>query len=178
MADRKRFEAIALPLLPAAYNLAYSVLRSREEAEDAVQDAFVSAMASFADLRGEDVKPWLLTIVRHASYRLAKRRKSFAHVVALGQSDEDAFEPADTAPLADETLIQDEVQTAFDRAFSSLPPAFRDIITLRDIEGLSYRDIAKVLDCPIGTVMSRLARARDTLRERLQGKEFQEGRQA
>lgn len=175
MSQRSAFEQVALPHLEAAHNLAYWLVRSRPDAEDIVQDAFIRAFRAFASFRGGDVKPWLLTIVRNVAYRWLAVRKRGSNVVSI----EDAFAPRDGGDVAGEAwiaadepspeamLIGAQERARVLTALAGLPPAFREVLVLREIEELSYNEIADVLGTPVGTVMSRLARARAELRKRL-----------
>ncbi len=168
------FERMALAHMDAAYNLAYWLVRNRDDAEDVVQDAYLRAFKALDTLTGEDVRPWLLAIVRNVAYRWLSVRKRTANVISIegalsGRDDSDApvMELASEDPSAEDVLVGRAEQALVRAALAELPPAFREAIVLRELEGLSYRDIAKVTSTPIGTVMSRLARARDQLRERL-----------
>ncbi|MGA7490805.1 MAG: sigma-70 family RNA polymerase sigma factor [Xanthobacteraceae bacterium] len=168
------FERTALAHMDAAYNLAYWLVRNRDDAEDVVQDAYLRAFKAFDTLAGDDVRPWLLAIVRNVAYRWLSVRRRTANVISIegvlsGRDDNDArvMELASEEPSAEDALVGRAEQTLVRAALAELPPAFREAIVLRELEGLSYRDIAKVTGTPIGTVMSRLARARDQLRERL-----------
>jgi RNA polymerase sigma-70 factor (ECF subfamily) len=157
---RRRFEAEALVHLDAAYNLARWLARSPAEADDVVQDALVKAYRGFDALRGE-ARPWLLAIVRNCFYTARARREreprvgdDEARLAAL--PDEAAVGPLDAA------IREQEVATLAE-ALGRLAPEYREVLVLREIEDLSYREIADVAGVPIGTVMSRLARARAAL---------------
>jgi RNA polymerase sigma-70 factor (ECF subfamily) len=168
------FERLVLAHMDAAYNLAYWLVRNRDDAEDVVQDAYLRAFRAFDALAGEDVRPWLLTIVRNVAYRWLAVRKRTANVISIegalaGRDNRDSrvMELASEEPSAEDMLVGRAEQALVRAALAELPPAFREVIVLRELEGLAYRDIASVTGTPIGTVMSRLARARDQLRERL-----------
>ena len=175
MGQQSAFEQVALPHLEAAHNLAYWLVRSRPDAEDIVQDAFIRAFRAFASFRGGDVKPWLLTIVRNVAYRWLAVRKRGSNVVSI----EDAFAPRDGGDVAGEAwiaadepspeamLIGAQERARVLTALAGLPPAFREVLVLREIEELSYKEISAIAGIPIGTVMSRLARARALLQQRL-----------
>jgi RNA polymerase sigma-70 factor (ECF subfamily) len=174
MTGAQDFERVALPHLDAACNLANWLVRNSSDAEDVVQDAYVRAFRAFDQFAGGDIRPWLLTIVRNVAYRWLSVRKRAANVISI----EDAFsarddrpghpfEPASPEPSAEEVLLGRAEHALVRRALEELPPAFREVVVLRDLEGLSYRDIAAVTDTPIGTVMSRLARARQRLKEQV-----------
>jgi len=162
---RRRFEAEALVHLDAAYNLARWLTRAPGEADDIVQEAMLRAFRAYEGHRGGDVKPWLLAIVRNCFYDAAARRSREAGREAPG--DPDRWTAAIAAPEADEpaaivTRVQQAV--AMDAALATLAADFREVLVLRELEDLSYREIAAVIGAPIGTVMSRLARARAALR--------------
>jgi RNA polymerase sigma-70 factor, ECF subfamily len=166
MAHLSHFESAALPLMPAAYNLAYWILRSREDAEDAVQEAYLRAFRAYDGLRGEDIRPWFLTIVRNVAFRTIGLRRRTGNVISLDAGPVTA-DIADPAPLADATLIEQGIWAEVHAALAELPAIHREVISLRDIEGLSYREISQVTGIAIGTVMSRLARGRQELRKKL-----------
>jgi len=167
---QQRFAARVLPHLGAAYNLARWLVRDGHDAEDVVQDAMLRALRHFDGLRGEP-RPWLLAIVRNAAFSwLAARRPQ---EVAL---DGDAFDAAlaahaagasasGAAPAGDpEALaIARAERREIDAAIAALPLVFRETLVLRELEELPYRDIARITDVPIGTVMSRLSRGRSLL---------------
>jgi RNA polymerase sigma factor (sigma-70 family) len=162
---RRRFEAEALPHLDAAYNLARWLARAPAEADDVVQEAMLRAFRAYDGRRGDDVKPWLLAIVRNCFYDAAGRRAREAERRAPG--DADVWAAAVAAPEADEPLaasMREQQARALDAALAALAPDFREVLVLREIEDLSYAEIAAVLAVPAGTVMSRLARARAALR--------------
>jgi RNA polymerase sigma factor (sigma-70 family) len=168
------FERLALAHMDAAYNLAYWLVRDRDDAEDVVQDAYVRAFRAYDSVTGEDIKPWLLTIVRNVAYRWLSVRKRDANVISLdgAWSGRDGDDPAELQiaseePSAEDVLVGRAEQALVRAALAELPPAFREVIVLRELEGLTYQEIASVTAVPIGTVMSRLARARDQLRERV-----------
>jgi RNA polymerase sigma factor (sigma-70 family) len=176
MPSTQEFDAQALPHLDAAYNLAYWLLRNDADAQDVVQDAYLRAFKAFGQFHGGDIRPWLLTIVRNVAYRWLSVRKRNANVVsiedALASRDGEkapTFEPASDDPSAEDMLISDGERTLVRRALAKLTPSFREVIVLREFEGLSYQDIASVLGVPAGTVMSRLSRARADLKDLLAG---------
>src|SRR5436309_8217384 len=160
---RQSFEAQALPHLDAAYNLARWLSRSPADAEDIVQDAMLRAFRAFDGFRGGDIKPWLLTIVRNCSRNLGADRKRRKHT-ALPEEDTYELVSPDANP---ETLaMQASEGRKLNEAVALLPNEFREVLILREMEDMSYREIAEVTSVPIGTVMSRLARARAMLKER------------
>jgi len=165
MADRRRFEAEVLVHLDAAYNLARWLVRAPADADDVVQDAILRAYRADAGRRGADARPWLLAIVRHAALRHLERRNRAQRREAGAEGEEALLGIA--APEADEPLaaaLRAESQGSLAAALEALPPGFREVLVLRELEDLSYREIALVIDAPVGTVMSRLARARAALR--------------
>jgi RNA polymerase sigma-70 factor, ECF subfamily len=156
--------------MEAAFNLAFWIVRSRPDAEDVVQDAYLRAFRAFESFRGEDMRPWLLAIVRNTAYRFLSNRRRSGTVVSLdealaGGTGEGVHEIAADEPTAEERLIGAAERDYVVRALAELPPAFREVLVLREIEDLSYRDIAEVTGTPIGTVMSRLSRGRGELRK-------------
>jgi len=156
---RRRFETQALPHLDAAYNLARWLSRSPVDADDIVQDAMLRAFRGFDGFRGGDSKAWLLTIVRNCwlSAGAATRRRGHTSL-----DDEDLEAPERTP---EETAIRAGAKRRLDTLIGQLPEEFREVLILREMEDMSYREIAAITGSPIGTVMSRLARARAMLRE-------------
>jgi RNA polymerase sigma-70 factor (ECF subfamily) len=160
---RRRFDAQVLPHLGAAYNLARWLVRDGHDAEDVVQDAMLRALRHFDGFRGGDARPWLLAIVRNAAWAWLGARRP-AETVEL---DDDALDAAlghgapDMNP--ESIAIRRGERRAVDTAISALPVVFREALILRELEEMAYREIAQVLDVPIGTVMSRLSRARSLL---------------
>jgi RNA polymerase sigma-70 factor (ECF subfamily) len=172
MASKSRFEELVVPHMQAAFTLAYWILHSREEAEDVVQDAYVRAFRAFDSFRGESVKPWLLAIVRNAAYRATQKRRRTASVMLFSEDlkgkDRDSLgEMASLDPSPERILISEEERRLLLAALSGLPVDYREVIVLRELEGLSYNEIAEAIEAPIGTVMSRLSRARAELRRAL-----------
>ncbi len=169
MSQLARFEKQVLPHLDAAYNLARWLTRVDADAEDVVQEAFLRAFRFFERLQGADARPWLLAIVRNTAYSWLEKNR-----------------PAELVPLDESGLVSNEAQTLghaggseanpevivlqranrklVNQALEDLPVAYREVIVMRELEDLSYKDIAAVAGIPIGTVMSRLARAREQLR--------------
>lgn len=160
---RRRFEAQALPHLDAAYNLARWLARPPLDADDIVQDAVLRAWRAFDSVRGEDVKPWLLTIVRNCFLTAAGQSGRRRDVPLPGEGADQVL--VDAAPDPEAIAVQSDAGRRLDTMLAALPPDFREILVLREMEELSYGEIARVLDIPIGTVMSRLARARAQLKE-------------
>ncbi len=156
---RHVFDETVLPHLDAAFNYARWLTRNPVDAEDVVQDACVRAMRFFSTLRGEDARGWLLTIVRNTWYSRVSRRPA-AEAASLDRVPSD---PPDDALDPEERLLQQHTVALVRAALDELPADFREVIVLREIEGLSYKEIAAVVRVPIGTVMSRLARGRERL---------------
>jgi RNA polymerase sigma-70 factor (ECF subfamily) len=164
-AQSARFETLVLPHLDAAYNLARWLAGNDQDAQDVVQEAVLRALRYFAGFRGDNGRPWLLQIVRHTCYAWMKQNRP-AQVVALDDDDSDTPH----APLSDEpstALQRADDRAQVNEALSRLPVAFREVLVLREMEDLSYREIAAIADVPVGTVMSRLSRARTMLRTAL-----------
>jgi RNA polymerase sigma-70 factor (ECF subfamily) len=165
------FEETMLPHLDAAHNLATWLLRNEQDAEDVVQEAYLRAFKSFDGFRGSNGRPWLLTIVRNASYTFLKENKAVDLTIpfddeihAIGQ---ESASPATILEHAEDAELMNS-------AMNDLPAEFREILTLRHQEELSYQEIGEILKIPVGTVMSRLARARAKLREYLASRMSQE----
>ena len=152
------------PHLKSAYNLARWLTRNHEDAEDVVQEAFLRAFSAVENLRGEDAKPWLLTIVRNTSLTWMKRNRNAAATIGLEEQVEDPSEPS---PDPEETLLISCDREQVRKALEQLPSDFREAIVLRELEGLSYKEIAATVGVPLGTVMSRLSRGREWLRRLL-----------
>jgi RNA polymerase sigma-70 factor (ECF subfamily) len=161
-----RFEGLVLPHLPACYNLARWLLRSEPDAEDCVQEAMVRALRAFSQFRGGDPRAWLFTIVRNSCYTHLRRRRPAGTLSPVEGSQE--LEVRDPAPDPEATLVQKSEQERVRRALGELPIEFREVLVLKEFEDLSYKEIAEVADIPLGTVMSRLSRARQRLQDRLQ----------
>lgn len=158
------FEATVLPHLDAAYNYARWLTKNDAEAEDVVQDACVRAMRFLSSLRDDDARGWLFSIVRNTWYSRVSRR---VHVAAGSPLKDGQDQWPDNALDPEERLLQQHTVAVVRAALEQLPVDFREVIVLREIEGLSYKEIAAVVGVPIGTVMSRLARARDRLQTTL-----------
>jgi RNA polymerase sigma-70 factor (ECF subfamily) len=154
------FEQVFLPHLDAAYNLARWLLRNDHDAEDAVQEAYMRAFKAFARFRGGDGKAWFMTIVRNVCYTTIKKLRSHETPEPF---DEEIHQPMTEAEMQDAFRAKANAESLH-RALEKLPDEFREIIVLHDLEGLAYKEIAAVVNIPIGTVMSRLARARGRLR--------------
>src|SRR5579863_4730756 len=161
---RRRFETEALPHLDAAYHFARWLARPPCDAEEIVQEAMLRAFAGFDSFRGDNVKPWLLSIVRNC-FLEAVRKNQRRHSEPLPSDDELGARPADD-PDPEAIMIQSDERRQLHEIVEKLPKELREVLVLREMEGMSYREIALIIGTPIGTVMSRLARARGMLRQR------------
>lgn len=171
-AKRARFERLVLPHLDAAFGLARWLMRDATQAEEAVQEAYLRAYRFFGSFRGEDARPWILGVVRNACYSLLEReRRAGAPAQEFNEEahgDEAAAGTVLRFPLDPEAAAIERAERELLQAcLRALPPEYREAIVLRELHGCSYREIAHVVDVPIGTVMSRLARARKLLRRAL-----------
>jgi RNA polymerase sigma factor (sigma-70 family) len=161
--DSARFKGMVLPHLGDAYSLARWITGSRADAEDVVQDACLRAFRAIGGFAGVNARPWLLTIVRNTAYTWLRKNRPSA---ILAVEDLERVEAAQTNPgdpertTAETGLIAKADAASLEAAIAALPAAYRETMILRDVQGLSYREIAEVTAVPIGTVMSRLARAR------------------
>lgn len=164
----KRFEQKVLPHLDAAYNLARWLTRNDHDAEDVVQEAYERALKFFDGFHGDSARPWLLTIVRHTCYTWLQRNRP--KEVTQVFDDETSVENGEPCASTPETLLlQNADRDRLNLAIEALPLAFREVLILRELEDLAYKEIATITDIPLGTVMSRLARARKLLRFSLAG---------
>ncbi len=163
---RTRFEALAMPHLDAAYSLARWLSRSPADADDIVQEAMLRAFRAFDAVRVETVRPWLMAIVRNCfhDHRIRTRRHEPAGEAALEQLAFDGPSPEVVAQDASE-------RRRLDRMLALLPDDYREVLLLREMEDMSYREISEVVGIPIGTVMSRLARARALLKDKWRGED-------
>jgi RNA polymerase sigma-70 factor (ECF subfamily) len=160
----KLFEQVMLPHLDSAYNLARWLTGNDHDADDVVQDAYMRALEFFGSFRGGDGRPWLLTIVRHACFdRLARQRPHQPLTVFDEETHSDQAGGVDPLQL----VLGQENRELLHQAVGELPLEFREVLVLRELEGLSYKEIATVTNLPAGTIMSRLARARERLRQSL-----------
>jgi RNA polymerase sigma-70 factor (ECF subfamily) len=159
-----RFNAEVLPHMDAAYSLARWLVRDHHVAEDIVQDAFLRAFRYFGTFRGGDARPWLLGIVRNCCYTwFAQQKRAGEFECELEDADAPQLD-ALSRPSTPETLLMQKMERAeVTAAMARLQVPYREVLVLREIEELSYEDIARVLDIPKGTVMSRLSRARRQL---------------
>ena len=163
------FERQMLPHLDGAYRLALWLVRDPASAQDVVQDSYLRAHAAWGRYQAGNARAWLFTIVRRQAYDWLRRERGRE---VIDVDDEAAWAPEDAVKLRNEdtpekTLIAAQTAQRLRAALLGLPPAFREVIMLKDIEDMPYKTIAAILDMPIGTVMSRLARGRDMLRARM-----------
>ena len=165
--ELERFEAVVLPHLSAAYRLARYLMRNDSDADDVVQEAFLRALKYFGGFRGEGTsqsRAWLLAIVRNMAHTWRRR-------LHTGSSTTEFDETVHSEAIADEhpgsALSRRDLRETLADVLDRLPPEFREVIVLREIEGLSYKEISEVADVPVGTVMSRLSRARKRLQQAL-----------
>lgn len=162
---RSRFELLVVPHLPAAYNLARWLTRNGHDAEDVVQEAYLRAFRFFDGFHGADARAWILAIVRNACYTWLQQNRR--RPVAL---EDEILNVPDTKPDPEALHLGEVDQQLLRRAIEELPEEFREAIILRELEGLSYKEIGAITGAPIGTVMSRLARARQRLEKTLTGR--------
>jgi RNA polymerase sigma factor (sigma-70 family) len=155
----ERFEELILPHLDDAYTLARYLLRNEHDAQDAVQDAALRAFRYFGSYRDGDPRAWFLAIVRNCCHTLQRRRSDHLTIPLAEDHASILREPRETDALT----IERSDRAAIARAVAALPVEFREVIVLREIEGLSYTQISEVVGVPLGTVMSRLSRARKRL---------------
>jgi RNA polymerase sigma-70 factor (ECF subfamily) len=167
----KAFEQTVLPHLDAAYNLARWLAGNDHAAQDVTQEASLRAFKFFGSFRGENPRAWLLTIVRNTFYNWLQKNRSSE---IAGELDEEALAVEDASANVETINLRQADAESVRRAIGKLPVEFREMIILREMEGFSYKEIADLSDVPIGTVMSRLARARKLLQKSLAG-EFQTG---
>src|SRR5271163_142245 len=158
------FEQVVLPHLDAAYNLARWLTRNEQDAQDVVQEAYLRAFRFFTGFRGGDARAWLMKIVRNTCYTWlhANRRLKEA-----AEFDERVFSAGSSSRSPEQIALQDERGILLRRALEELSPNFREVLILREFEGMSYREIANITGMPQGTVMSSLSRARRGLRQAL-----------
>ena len=155
----RRFQEIALPHIDAAYNLARWLARNDDDAQDIVQEAYLRAFKSFAGFRGASGRPWLLAIVRNTCYDWLRRHRSSE----FSDTFDEELHSADQRPTPEDLLIERVDRLRLRDALETLPLLWREVLILREFEGLSYKEIADVAGIKVGTVMSRLARARKQL---------------
>jgi RNA polymerase sigma-70 factor (ECF subfamily) len=159
--DARRFEALVLPHLNAGYNLARWLAREPHDAEDVVQDACIRAFKYLDALQGNDARAWFLAIVRNTFYDWIRRNRPAEQVACDDEMLEAIADDAAVDP--EQHAIRGAQIQALSDAIAALPLPYREVLVLRELEDLSYKEIARMADIPIGTVMSRLARARALL---------------
>jgi RNA polymerase sigma factor (sigma-70 family) len=157
-----RFEQVVLPHLDAAYNLARWLVRNDADAEDLAQEAFLRAFKFFGGFHGGNCRAWLLMIVRNTCYTWLQQNRAHEPLTPF---DEELHSVRDANP--ETILLESADRQMLRQALEELPVEFREAVILRELEGLSYKEIATIVDVPVGTVMSRLARARKRLQLRL-----------
>ena len=160
------FDDVILPHLDAAYNLARWLVRNGHDAEDVVQDAYLRAFQYFGTFHGGNARAWLLAIVRNTYFRWLQKNRAQQPAADF---DEEIHSDAREGSTPETLLLQRDDSKWLEQAMRTLPVRFRELLVLRGLEGLSYREISEVVDIPIGTVMSRLFRAREALRALLNG---------
>src|SRR5437588_9801942 len=158
------FEAAMLPHLDAAHNLARWLVRNEQDAQDVVQEEYLRAFRSFSGFHGTNGRAWLLTIVRNTSYTLLKKNRAVDFTTPF---DEEIHATGHESVSPATILEHSEDAELIKEAMDALPAEFREILVLRHQEGLSYKELGDIAQIPLGTVMSRLARARDKLKEYL-----------
>jgi RNA polymerase sigma-70 factor, ECF subfamily len=160
----ERFEQLILPHMDAAYNLARWLVGNPADAEDIVQEAFLRALRFFDGFRGGDSRAWLLKIVRNSSYSWVRKNRP----AQLAEEFDEALHSGEaSSENAESTLLSRAESERVREALEALPLTFREILVLREVEGLSYKEISEVTGVAMGTVMSSLSRARQKLREQL-----------
>ena len=162
-----RFERAVLPHLDAANNLARWLARDPADAEDVVQEAYLRALRGFSAFHGGDARCWVLTIVRNTCYTWLRRNRGPQAMTSLDDDAGAADLVESPDPPPDAALLRHADGVMVREAIEQLPPEFREAIVLRELEGLSYKQMAEVTHLPLGTVMSRLARARLRLQQAL-----------
>jgi RNA polymerase sigma-70 factor (ECF subfamily) len=161
------FERAVLPYLNSAYNLARWLTRNEHDAEDVIQEACLRAWRSFDTfLADRDGRAWFLTIVRNTCFTCLRKSRSSGATIQV----EEDFQAPDTSPDPEALVIKNMNSQMIRHAMEQLPLEYREILILRELEELSYKEIAKIIDMPLGTVMSRLSRARQELYVQLSGK--------
>jgi len=164
MPDPVSFASVALPHLDAAYSLARWLTGSRDEAEDVVQEAMLRALTYYPSFRGGNARAWVLQIVRNAAYGALKLKRGLKLVPLGAEVDGGApIEPVDPGDDPEAALLRARERNELERLLDTLPIELREALVLRELQELSYREIAEVTEAPIGTVMSRLWRARQML---------------
>jgi len=170
----RRFEELALPHLDAAYNLARWLTRNDHDAHDVVQEAYMRAFRFFDGFHGDNARSWLLAIVRNTCYTWLRQNRGFRVNTSLDELRDSgaadaalaAIDPSEEDP--EKRMLREDDKTMLNHALGRLPEEFREVLVLKELEDLSYREIAAITGVPLGTVMSRLSRARKLLHKHLQ----------
>ena len=166
----ERFEQLVLPVLDAAYNLARWLTRNEHDAEDVVQEAYLRAFKFFDSFDGRDARVWFLAIVRNTCFTFFRKD----HRDTQEEFDEQAHGQTNAIPDVEERMVREAEINLLRSALEQLPQDFREVLVLREFEDLSYKEIAAMLSLPIGTVMSRLTRARERLLKAVKAKAAQD----
>jgi RNA polymerase sigma-70 factor (ECF subfamily) len=161
----ERFKALALPHLDDVYTLARYLMRNASDADDAVQESYLRAFRHFDTFRGGPIKPWLLAILRNVCHGVYAGNTRLVYAADGGAQEQVPPLWRDDIGTPEQMLVRQHDSDTMRRLIGALPAEFKEVIVLREINDLSYRDIAVVIDAPIGTVMSRLARGRKLLRD-------------
>jgi len=168
--DREKFERLTMRYLDAAYNLALWIMKDPAEAEDVVQTAYMKAFENFLRFEGENAGGWILTIVRNSAFNLLKKKNNANNLISFDEAvhsgdrhDKNASSVFNFSP--DEILSYTAMGKNMADSIQKLPVEYREVLFLREIEGYSYKEIAKITNVADGTVMSRLSRARNRLRK-------------
>jgi RNA polymerase sigma-70 factor, ECF subfamily len=156
-----RFEEAVMPHLDAAYNLARWLMRNEQDAQDVAQEAYLRAFRFFPGFRGGDARAWLMKIVRNTCYTWLHANRPLQEATEF---DENSFPPDTCAPNPERAVLQSDSDSLVRKALEKLPPNFREVVILRELEGMSYKEIADITGMPAGTVMSTLSRGRGRLR--------------
>jgi RNA polymerase sigma-70 factor (ECF subfamily) len=160
------FEQAVLPHLDAAYNLARWLMRNEQDAQDVAQEAYLRAFRFFPGFRGGDARAWLLKIVRNTCYTWLHANRPLQEAAEF---DENLCTTDSCPPNPEEAVLQNDSNTLLRKALEKLPQNYREVLILRELEGMSYKEIADITGMPAGTVMSSLSRARGRLRQTLTG---------
>lgn len=163
--DLQNFEQAVLPHLDNAYNLARWLTHNEQDAEDVAQEAYLRAFRFFPGFRGGDARAWLLKIVRNTCYTWLRANRQLRDATEF---DENLF-PPDSRANPEEVVLQNDSATLLRKALEKIPTNFREVLILRELEGMSYKEIADITCMPAGTVMSSLSRARGRLRQAMTG---------
>ena len=158
------FEEVVLPHLDSAYNLARWLTRNEQDAQDVVQEACLRAFRYFPSFNGDHARGWLLTVVRNSCYTWMDATRPMKNSVEF---DENLFPPNGREPDPEQALLKNDNAGLVRKALGTLPPNFREVLVLRELEDMSYKEIATITGMPLGTVMSTLSRARLRLRQAL-----------